>query len=62
MKDHVTLKTGENMLKIQHCHYRNKLHFKIRNISQYYCPYCILSNLFVRIRDQNIYKNLTLKF
>jgi len=23
MKDHVTLKTGENMLKIQHCHYRN---------------------------------------
>jgi len=46
MKAHVTLKTGVMMLKIQICHYWNKLHFKIYNsnrkqlfcnsISQYY--------------------------
>jgi len=29
LKDHVTLKTGVMMLKIQLCHHRNKLHFKI---------------------------------
>ncbi len=28
-KDHVTLNTGVMMLKIQLCHHRNKLHFKI---------------------------------
>jgi len=28
LKDHVTLKTGLMMLKIQLCHFRNKLHFK----------------------------------
>ena len=45
LKDHVTLKTGVMMLKIQLYHHRNKLHFKIHknrkvtlncnNISQY---------------------------
>jgi len=29
LKDHVTLKTGVMMPKIQLCHQRNKLHFKI---------------------------------
>ncbi len=29
MKDHVTQKTVVMMLKIQLCHHRNKLHFKI---------------------------------
>ncbi len=29
LKDHVTLKTGVMMLKIQLYHHRNKLHFKI---------------------------------
>jgi len=29
LKDHETLNTQVMMLKIQLCHYRNKLHFKI---------------------------------
>jgi len=29
MKDHVTMKTGIMMLKIQLCHCRDKLHFNI---------------------------------
>ncbi len=32
LKDHVTLKTGVIMLKIQFCSHRNKLHFKIEKL------------------------------
>jgi len=32
LKDHVTLKTGVMMLKIQRCHHRNKLYIEMENI------------------------------
>ncbi len=33
LKDHVTLKTAVMTAKNQLCHHRNKLHFKMENIS-----------------------------
>ncbi len=61
------------LLKIQLCHFRNKLHVKIKqksvvlkcnNISQYFCFYCVFDQInaaIVNKKDffQNILKNLT---
>ncbi len=48
LKDHVTLKTGVVMLKIQFCGHRNKLHFKIEKLflnCHYYSFYCIFDQI-----------------
>ncbi len=60
LKDHVTLKTGVMVLKIQLYHHRNKLDFKIYsnrnnyNYSQYSCFYCIL----IVVEHKTSFKNI----
>jgi len=54
---HVTPKTQIMILKIQLCHHKDKLYFKIfflSSISQYHCSYCIfypINAALVSIRD-----------
>ncbi len=65
LKDHVTLKTGVMILKIQLCHYKNKnilnqkpVILNYKNISEYYCIFDQINAAFVIIRVFFSFKNI----